>query len=68
MFKHHYRVSGNFVRMLDTRARKMTVFLSFEGTYPIIPPTATNTPMTDLSPTARPDVIQPKATIEHVFT
>jgi len=34
----------------------------------MIPPTATNTPMIDLSPTARPDVIQPKATIEHVFT
>ena len=29
---------------------------------------AMKTPITDLSPTARPDVIQPRATIEQVFT
>ena len=29
---------------------------------------ATNTPRTDLSPTARPDVSQPRATIEQVLT
>ena len=34
----------------------------------MIPPMATKTPITDLSPTARPDVTQPKATIEQVFT
>ena len=37
-------------------------------TYPMIPPIATRTPMIDLSPTARPEVIQPSATIEHVLT
>jgi len=37
-------------------------------TYAMIPPMATKTPITDLSPTARPDVTQPKATIEQVFT
>jgi hypothetical protein len=37
-------------------------------TYDIIPPMAMNTPITDLSPTARPDVIHPRATMEQVFT
>lgn len=37
-------------------------------TYPTIPPTAMNTPRTDLSPMARPEVIQPRATMVHVFT
>jgi len=37
-------------------------------THDIIPPIATNTPITDLSPTARPDVIQPSATMVQVFT
>lgn len=36
--------------------------------YDIMPPMATITPTTDLSPTARPDVIHPMATIEHVLT
>jgi hypothetical protein len=36
--------------------------------YAIIPPIATKTPMIDLSPTARPEVIQPIATMEHVLT
>jgi hypothetical protein len=39
-----------------------------QGTYEMIPPIATKTPNTALSPTARPEVIQPRATIEHVFT
>lgn len=46
---------------------KLNPFLD-ESTYAIIPPIAINTPSTDLSPTARPDVIQPRATIEQVFT
>ena len=33
----------------------------------MIPPTAINTPMTDLSPTDLPDVAQPSATIVQVF-
>ncbi len=37
-------------------------------TYVMIPPMAMKTPTTDLSPTARPDVTQPRATMEHVFT
>lgn len=37
-------------------------------TYATIPAIAMKTPITDLSPTARPDVIHPRATIEHVFT
>lgn len=37
-------------------------------TYEMIPPTATNTPITDLSPTALPELNQPRATIVHVFT
>lgn len=37
-------------------------------TYATIPAIAINTPITDLSPTARPEVIHPRATIEHVFT
>jgi len=36
--------------------------------YAIMPPIAIITPITDLSPTARPEVIHPRATIEHVFT
>ena len=42
--------------------------INFGRTYAIIPPMATKTPITDLSPTARPDVTQPKATMEHVLT
>jgi hypothetical protein len=34
----------------------------------MMPPMAIKTPITDLSPTARPDVSQPKATMEQVFT
>ncbi len=34
----------------------------------MMPPMAMSTPTTLLSPTARPDVIQPRATIEHVLT
>lgn len=34
----------------------------------MIPPMAIITPSTDLSPMARPDVAQPRATIEHVLT
>lgn len=34
----------------------------------MIPPIAINTPITDLSPTARPEVIQPRATMEQVLT
>lgn len=34
----------------------------------MIPPMAMKTPITDLSPTARPEVIQPRATMEQVFT
>lgn len=37
-------------------------------TYATIPAIAMNTPITDLSPTARPEVIHPRATIEHVLT
>lgn len=33
----------------------------------MIPPTAINTPTTDLSPTVLPDVAQPSATIVQVF-
>lgn len=34
----------------------------------MIPPMATNTPRMDLSPIARPEVIQPSATMVHVLT
>lgn len=34
----------------------------------MIPPIATITPSTDLSPMARPEVAQPRATMEHVLT
>ena len=34
----------------------------------MMPPIAMKTPITDLSPTARPDVSQPKATMEQVLT
>lgn len=37
-------------------------------TYAMIPPIAIMTPRTDLSPMARPDVAQPRATMEHVLT
>lgn len=37
-------------------------------TYAIIPPTATNTPSTDLSPMARPETSQPRPTMVHVLT
>jgi hypothetical protein len=42
--------------------------MNFGRTYAIIPPMATKTPITDLSPTARPDVTQPRATMEQVLT
>lgn len=34
----------------------------------MIPPRAINTPRTDLSPTARPEEAQPRATMVHVLT
>lgn len=37
-------------------------------TYAMMPPMATTTPMTALSPTARPEDNQPSPTIEQVFT
>lgn len=37
-------------------------------TYAMIPPIAIMTPRTDLSPMARPEVAQPRATMEHVLT
>lgn len=39
-----------------------------DRTYVMIPPTATKTPMADLSRTALPELSQPRATIEQVFT
>lgn len=42
--------------------------MGFARTYQMIPAIAMNTPDTDLSPIARPDVIQPSATIVHVLT
>lgn len=38
-----------------------------ERTYAMIPPTAINTPRTDLSPTERPEVAQPRAIMVQVF-
>jgi hypothetical protein len=52
------------VRRYDQESR-MTVGIE---THEMMPPMATKTPITDLSPTARPDVSQPNATMEQVFT
>lgn len=38
-----------------------------DATYEMIPPMAINTPMTDLSPIALPEDIQPSVTMVHVF-
>src|SRR3569833_466631 len=41
---------------------------SGQNTYAMMPPSATKTPRTDLSPIALPDVAHPKATMVHVLT
>jgi hypothetical protein len=63
MLYHYYRVTV----IVSHAHYVISPENNIDGTYAIIPPMATKTPRTDLSPTDRPDVAQPSATMVHVF-
>lgn len=62
-FQHNHRITVDWSAGLQTAEEA-----GYGSTHAIMPPMAIRTPMTDLSPMARPDIIQPRPTIVQVLT